>query len=48
MPVVVEVKSKEDFATWLAERKQAALAEQELSSKTWTLDELLAMARPRA
>ena len=42
MPVVVEVKSKEDFATWLAERKQAALAEQELSSKTWTLDELLA------
>ena len=42
MPVVVEVKSKEDFARWLAERKQAALAEQELSSKAWTLDELLA------
>ena len=22
MPIVVEAKSKEDFATWLAERKQ--------------------------
>ena len=42
MPVVVEVKSKEDFAKWLAERKQAALAEKELTSKVWTLDELMA------
>ena len=41
MPVVVEAKSKEDFAKWLAERKQAALAEKELTSKEWTLDELL-------
>ena len=32
MPVVVEAKSKEDFAKWLAERKQAALAEKELTS----------------
>jgi len=42
MPVVVEVKSKEDFATWLAERKQAALAEKELTSKQWSKDELYA------
>lgn len=42
MPVVVEVKSKEDFAKWLAERKQAALAEKELTTKQWTKDELYA------
>ena len=42
MPVVVEAKSKEDFSAWLAERKQAAAAEKELTSKEWTLDELLA------
>jgi cytochrome c oxidase subunit II len=42
MPVVVEAKSKEDFATWLAERQQAAAAEKELTSKVWTQDELLA------
>lgn len=42
MPVVVEAKSKEDFATWLAERKQASAAEKELTSKEWTLDELMA------
>lgn len=42
MPVVVEAKSKEDFAAWLAERKAAAEAERELTSKEWTMDELLA------
>ncbi|MFI8610205.1 cytochrome c oxidase subunit II [Pseudomonas sp. NPDC077649] len=42
MPVVVEAKSKEDFAAWLAERKAAAAAERELTSKEWTLDELMA------
>ncbi|WP_372875312.1 cytochrome c oxidase subunit II [Pseudomonas sp.] len=42
MPIVVEAKSKEDYATWLAERKQLAAAEKELTSKEWTLDELLA------
>jgi cytochrome c oxidase subunit 2 len=42
MPVVVEVKSKEDYATWLAERKEKALAEKELTSKQWTLEELMA------
>jgi cytochrome c oxidase subunit 2 len=42
MPVVVEVKSKEDFAVWLAERQQAALAEKELTSKVWSMEELMA------
>jgi cytochrome c oxidase subunit 2 len=42
MPVVVEVKSKEDFAIWLDERKQAALAEKELTTKQWSMDELMA------
>ncbi|QLC73015.1 cytochrome c oxidase subunit II [Pseudomonas sp. LPB0260] len=42
MPVVVEAKSKEDFAAWLAERQQAAAAEKELTSKVWTQDELMA------
>ena len=42
MPIVVEAKSKEDYATWLAERKQQAAAEKELTSKEWTLEELMA------
>ncbi|NMZ67683.1 MULTISPECIES: cytochrome c oxidase subunit II [Pseudomonas] len=42
MPVVVEAKSKEDYATWLAERKVAAAAERELTTKEWTMDELMA------
>ncbi|WP_187670053.1 cytochrome c oxidase subunit II [Zestomonas carbonaria] len=42
MPVVVEAKSKEDFAAWLAERKEAAAAERELTSKEWTMEELMA------
>ncbi len=41
MPVVVEAKSKEDYAEWLAERKLAAAAERELTSKEWTMDELM-------
>ena len=41
MPVVVEVKSKEDFAVWLAERKEQALALKELTSKDWTMEELM-------
>jgi len=42
MPVVVEAKSAEDYAAWLAERKVEALAEKELTSKEWTFDELMA------
>ena len=41
MPVVVEAKSKEDYATWLAERKQLAAAERELTSKQWSMEELM-------
>ncbi len=41
MPVVVEAKSKEDFAVWLTERKQLAAAEKELTSKEWSMDELM-------
>ncbi|MBU0808212.1 MAG: cytochrome c oxidase subunit II [Gammaproteobacteria bacterium] len=42
MPIVVQAKSKEDYATWLAERKQLAAAEKELTSKEWSMDELMA------
>ena len=42
MPIVVEAKTKEDYAAWLAERKQLAAAEKELTSKEWSMDELLA------
>jgi cytochrome c oxidase subunit 2 len=42
MPVVVEAKSQEDYVAWLAERKQAAAAERELTSKQWTMEELMA------
>lgn len=42
MPVVVEVKSQEDYQAWLQERKQTAAAERELTSKEWSKDELMA------
>ncbi|TBU86861.1 cytochrome c oxidase subunit II [Phytopseudomonas dryadis] len=42
MPVVVDARSQEDFAAWLAERKAIAAAERELTSKEWTLEELMA------
>ena len=42
MPIVVEAKSKEDFAKWLAERKAEALQLKELTSKEWTREELIA------
>ena len=41
MPIVVDARSPEDFASWLAEKKAAAAAEAELTSKEWTLDELM-------
>lgn len=41
MPVVVEAKSKEDFAEWLAQRKEEAAKLKELTSKEWTLEELV-------
>ena len=42
MPVVVEVKSKEDYATWLSAKKGEAAEAAAGDSKTWTLDELMA------
>jgi len=41
MPVVVEVKSKADYDTWLGERKAEAAKLKELTSKEWTLEELV-------
>jgi cytochrome c oxidase subunit 2 len=42
MPIVVDARSKEDFAKWLAERKVEALQLKELTSKEWTREELIA------
>jgi cytochrome c oxidase subunit 2 len=42
MPIVVDARSKEDFAKWLAARKDEALQLKELTSKEWTRDELIA------
>ena len=36
MPIVVEVKSKADYATWLAEQKKVASAAAEDPAKVWT------------
>ncbi|GLZ86250.1 cytochrome c oxidase subunit 2 [Metapseudomonas resinovorans] len=42
MPIVVEAKSQEDFAKWLAARKEETAKLKELTDKEWTLDELVA------
>jgi cytochrome c oxidase subunit 2 len=42
MPIVVDARSKEDFAKWLAARKDEALQLKELTSKEWTREELVA------
>ncbi|WP_084338992.1 cytochrome c oxidase subunit II [Pseudomonas indica] len=41
MPIVVEVKSKEDFDAWMGERKAEAAKLKELTSKEWTMEELV-------
>jgi len=41
MPIVVEVVEKDEFATWLADKKKAAAAIRELTAKEFTLDELM-------
>jgi len=41
MPIVVEVKSEADYASWVDGQKQQAVAAAESSSKTWTKDELM-------
>ena len=42
MPVVVVAKTQADFDSWLAERKVESAKLKELTSKDWTLDELVA------
>ena len=42
MPVVVEAKSQSDFDKWLNEKKAEAEKERELTTKTWTMKELMA------
>ncbi|HEX4885738.1 MAG TPA: cytochrome c oxidase subunit II [Casimicrobiaceae bacterium] len=42
MPVVVEVVSKDDYAKWVAERKQKAAAAGDDPNKNWSMKELMA------
>ncbi|MFO1395913.1 MAG: cytochrome c oxidase subunit II [Burkholderiales bacterium] len=42
MPVVVEVKSKEDYAAWVGQQKQKMAAAADDPNKTWTEAELVA------
>jgi len=42
MPIVVEVKSADDYAKWLAEHKKAAAAAADDPNKTWDVKELIA------
>jgi len=42
MPIVVEAKTQADYDTWLAARKADAAKLKELTSKDWTLEELVA------
>jgi len=42
MPIVVEVKSKEDYAKWLGEQKQKMAAAADDPNKAWTEAELMA------
>ncbi len=42
MPVVVEVKSKDDYAKWVAEQKQKLAVAADDPNKTWTEAELIA------
>lgn len=41
MPVVVDARSQEDYDAWLAEKKEFAAREAELTQKEWTLEELV-------
>ncbi|MFN2360439.1 MAG: cytochrome c oxidase subunit II [Marinobacter sp.] len=41
MPVVVEALPQDEYDEWVAEQKEAAEKERELTEKDWTLDELM-------
>ncbi|MGB6241492.1 MAG: cytochrome c oxidase subunit II [Castellaniella sp.] len=45
MPIVVEVKSAEDYAQWVKDQKAAMAAATEDPNKTWTKDELVAKGK---
>lgn len=45
MPIVVEVKSQEDYAQWAAQQKTAMAAATEDPNKTWSRDELVAKGK---
>jgi cytochrome c oxidase subunit 2 len=42
MPIVVEIKSKEDYAKWAGDQKQKSAAAADDPNKTWTEAELMA------
>lgn len=42
MPIVVDARTEEDYRAWLQEKQAAAAAIRELTSKTFTFDELYA------
>jgi cytochrome c oxidase subunit 2 len=41
MPIVVEVKSEEDYASWIAGKKAQAAEAAASASKTWSMEELM-------
>jgi len=41
MPVVVEAVPEEEYNAWVAERREAAERERELTQKDWSMDELM-------
>jgi len=41
MPIVVDVVSEADYATWVASKMESAAAAEASSNKTWTKDELM-------
>ena len=45
MPIVVEAKSPEDYAAWVAEKKGAAAAVAVSADKEWSKDELMAKGK---
>ncbi|MEP6408052.1 MAG: c-type cytochrome, partial [Marinobacter sp.] len=42
MPVVVKAVPQDEYDAWVAEQKEAAQRERELTEKDWTLEELMA------
>ena len=45
MPIVVDARPEEEYRTWLAEKKQQAEKVRELTSKDWSMDELMELGK---